>query len=81
MSAFESDLAVAPNPTSGLVNVQASDPMHRISVITTAGQRVGLLNNLKENVHQLGLSAWPGGLYILQVETAEEAYTEKVIVH
>lgn len=80
LSALESDLAIAPNPTSGLLTVQASDPMQRISVITTAGQQIRLLNNLQENMHQLDLSDLPAGMYFLRIETAEETYTEKVIV-
>jgi len=80
LSALESDLAIAPNPTSGLLTVQASDPMQRISVITTAGQQIRLLNNLQENMHQLDLWDLPAGMYFLRIETAEETYTEKVIV-
>jgi len=39
-----------------------------------------LLNNLQENMHQLDLWDLPAGMYFLRIETAEETYTEKVIV-
>lgn len=79
------DLSVFPNPTSGLLQVQLELPVVsklRAAVYDLTGRQLqahdfGSRQHLSE---QLDFSAFPAGIYLLRVQTADAARTVRVVV-
>ncbi len=78
------DVAVAPNPTSGLVNVrmqlQESRPV-RLFVINQLGQllqeqNLGVLSEMQE---QIDLSQQPAGIYFIRIFAGKEQKTVRIL--
>ena len=70
----EEKITVYPNPTNGIVKVDADDVI-RIAVYNTIGQMVKtVLKNTDINISTL-----PSGIYTLNVETVASTFVCRVI--
>lgn len=67
------EISIYPNPTSGLVNIQASEVVD-IVVYNIIGEIVGSVKNAK----QFDLSDQPSGIYMIQLTSDNGVITRKV---
>ena len=72
------NLNVFPNPTAGVVNINAKDVISQITVSNLLGQRVLSITNNAANA-EVNIATLPTGTYALQVYTAQGSATVKVI--
>jgi len=72
---------ISPNPTSGIFTLMSSSEVQNIEVRDMLGKIVysKKVNDDKINI-DIDLSSQPKGIYILQVQSADKIYTEKVVV-
>jgi len=77
----EIDFNVFPNPSTGHLTLEAERPLENISVFDSLGKLV-FQKSLKNQIrHELNLSHFPKGLYLLQISGEEFEKTEKVVIH
>lgn len=69
-----SDLSVFPNPTNGIVNIDADD-IKTVAVINALGQ---VLLETAEN--RIDLSPFGKGLYMLRIETGNNTIIQRIVV-
>lgn len=75
-----SKIAIYPNPTSDKVFIELDEDIQRISLQDLKGNKIPIsVNNIGEK-KSISLNHFPKGLYILQIQTEKEIYTEKLIV-
>jgi hypothetical protein len=78
-------MAIYPNPTSALLMIQLSGVDERsqvwLSVFDLSGKQLTTFDWSKyiNTNHTLDLSAYPAGMYLVQVMTDSEVLTEKVV--
>lgn len=65
-----------PNPTTGFLNVQSSYEIERITIYSSNGSIVNVINQPKDNID---LSELANGLYYLMIQTNNGLITKKVI--
>lgn len=70
-----SQIAVYPNPTTGLVYIKSPEKIKKITVHNMVGQQV--LQN--ENQSSIDFSSLPKAVYIMKVESGNKVHTSKVI--
>ncbi len=77
---FEKIDAIFPNPTSGIVNIEFTQPLlnTKVSIIDVNGK---LLQNVLEKTKnfQLDLSAYKTGVYFLRIDNKGKLKTYKII--
>ena len=73
------DFKVYPNPATDVVNIQIEDASSaNINVFNTIGQQVEFTQNITNNLVEIrGLKR---GMYILQLESGGEIFTERVVI-
>lgn len=71
-------LKVFPNPTNGLIQINANENIQQISVTNIAGQEVIKFNN-NALTAQLDLSDLPKGHYILKITTDKTVASYRII--
>ena len=74
----EASLKVYPNPTKGIVLIEA-DGMKQVSVYNTLGQ-CALQKNVEEPQISLDLQGFSSGLYLLRVRTTEGEMSRRITV-
>lgn len=72
----ELDVAVAPNPTTGIVRVECAEPVQRLEVISLQGSLMKSAAGTRE-VDLTGLAA---GTYLLRVTTESGTTTRNVVL-
>ncbi len=78
------NITLAPNPTSGLVNLEVAfnDAVDaQIRVVNMLGQAIfnASENNVRQAAYQLDLSRFSDGIYLVQVVVEGQVKTEKLI--
>lgn len=71
----EEGIAIYPNPTSGLLNVNGNGTMH-ISITNLLGQKVMELN--AEGDTSIDLSRFDSGFYLIRIETENGVSVQKI---
>lgn len=74
-----SNIAIYPNPTSGLLNVVANSNIDEVVVLDIAGN-VMMTESANANNVSLDLSSLAKGMYLVKVVTAEDSYIKKVVL-
>ncbi|MCP4437674.1 MAG: T9SS type A sorting domain-containing protein [Aureispira sp.] len=74
-----SGIDVYPNPTTGLLNVNCKETNAIIQILNINGQRLEQFQTT-EKQSTLNLSAYPKGVYFIQVLTTKEKYSSKIIL-
>ncbi len=84
VAAFIDQLQLAPNPTSGLVDLQVK--MHesqavRMDVLTVLGQSIErvVLGRTDRFTHQFDLSAYPAGIYFIRIQAGDRSQTVRLL--
>jgi hypothetical protein len=74
---IKDEIQIYPNPTTGLVFINAGKSVERLSVVNITGSEVAHMENLGENA-LIDLSSLPNGLYffILEIEGQRMTYKE-----
>ncbi|MBR1850819.1 MAG: choice-of-anchor J domain-containing protein [Bacteroidales bacterium] len=67
--------AVYPNPTSGKVHVESSEPLYQLDLYNTQGQRLLTQHGSSD----IDLGQLPTGLYLLRATTASGTTTHRVM--
>lgn len=75
----DEDIIVLPNPTNGIVrfNLQRNVPIRRIEVFDMQGKQVLHFDKATDNF--IDLSGLGNGIYLLQLETPDKFYKQKII--
>jgi hypothetical protein len=71
--AFASKISVLPNPTSGIITVNAEN-IKSIEVWNIAGKHI-----MKSNRQTLDISAKPSGIYFIKVTTDDATITRRIL--
>lgn len=83
-SVYKTKIAVYPNPSNGVINVQYSDiPVTKIDVVNVLGQVVKSIKldaSSSETLESIDLSGNANGLYIINVSTNETSSSYKVVL-
>lgn len=64
-------LKAYPNPASSLINVETNKEMNEISLISIDGRLIVSKKTEKTNFHQLDISSYQNGIYILSVKNSD----------
>jgi hypothetical protein len=67
---------IFPNPASSKVWVNASVPLHQLSIINSAGKIVKEISHPANNT-EIDISSWPNGLYLILV-TQKQGETQTI---
>ncbi|MGZ5303376.1 MAG: immunoglobulin-like domain-containing protein, partial [Bacteroidia bacterium] len=83
--AIEKLINVYPNPNTGKFTVEANLPATeqvRISVTNLLGQEVAVISNgaLNQNTFQVDLSNQKAGVYLLNIHTASQTVTKRIVM-
>jgi len=76
-------VAVYPNPAREYINVSLplSVPAHKINILNLSGHMLYSKDSEQSEVfHNIDLSSYPAGLYIIQVVTADRIFERRIIV-
>lgn len=76
----EEALKIYPNPTSGVLNIQAANAIEKIELYNILGQLVVEQNPSKTDV-QLNLAGLARGNYILKVKDSEGTTIKKIVLN
>ncbi len=83
-SVYKTKIAVYPNPSNGIINVQYNDiPVTNIDVVNVLGQVVKSIKldaSSSETLQTIDLSGNANGLYIINVSTNETSSSYKVVL-
>ena len=74
------ELSIYPNPANNLLTIETNQPGHHfIKINSLNGQ---LLYNVKEDgpTHQIDLSSFQKGLYLITIRSRDYLWTEKIII-
>lgn len=74
------DIAILPNPSSGIFAVTGLAPNSELSVYNVWGEKVFLRKSNNEFII-IDLSDKPEGVYFIQIKTDKESFTHKLIIH
>ncbi|MBX3164790.1 MAG: T9SS type A sorting domain-containing protein [Bacteroidetes bacterium] len=78
-SPYETELNIFPNPSNGIVNINASEAIIKLEIFDYSGKRVGIYmpNTSKFELKENSLAA---GLYVFKITTANYTAVRKVII-
>lgn len=83
-SVYKTKIAIYPNPSNGIINVQYNDiPVNKIDVVNALGQIVKSIKldaSSSETLESIDLSGNANGLYIINVSTNETSSSYKVVL-
>lgn len=71
------EIAIYPNPTSGIVNIVTNGNAQRIEVANVEGQVVSN-ENVSSDVVAVSLEGQPAGMYFVRIYTANEVIVRKI---
>lgn len=79
-------MLVYPNPTKGVVKLKVSEdnnPLRTLEVIDLHGKVIVAMTpeNWKENNHQLNLSGFASGVYVIRYVGSQAIWNQKVELH
>ncbi|MCP4437954.1 MAG: T9SS type A sorting domain-containing protein [Aureispira sp.] len=73
-------LVVAPNPVQDILTVQSNTTeVATIQIINTAGQILKVWEGQGQLGYTLDISSYPAGMYIVELTTAQQKLTKKII--
>ena len=74
------DLYIYPNPTNGIVYIKAfEDKIQSVTVANMTG-KVLMSQDANSDLAEIDLSSYPKGIYLVNVVTENDSYTEKVVL-
>lgn len=85
-NAVEGVLNIYPNPTDGLINLSLKESELRsanLSIESLQGKTLMKLDNMGVDGFidlQLDLSGWPAGIYLINIQTPQKRYSQKLIL-
>jgi hypothetical protein len=72
------NIAIYPNPTTGLFHIDGIDGATTIEVLNSTGRMVNKFTS--NNAIEINLSNIPGGIYYLRLVSEKEIRIEKIVV-
>ncbi|MFT6333311.1 MAG: putative repeat protein (TIGR01451 family) [Halioglobus sp.] len=73
------NIQIYPNPTSNLLNIKSDYQITSFDLYTTSGKSLHRGQDIKVNNVEIDLSRYATGLYLLQIETINGRWIEKVV--
>ncbi|MCZ2102568.1 MAG: T9SS type A sorting domain-containing protein, partial [Chitinophagales bacterium] len=70
-------VSIHPNPALDHITISATEPLKRVSIFQTSGQVV--LQTNMEDQKEIDIAHLNSGMYIIQIETATNIFTRKLI--
>ena len=74
------DLSIFPNPTEQLLTLRSNAEMNSVAIYSTQGQQLQVWKNIANpNQIELNLSAWPAGMYWIEINGEKGRQLRKVV--
>ncbi|ARN77825.1 hypothetical protein BST97_07320 [Nonlabens spongiae] len=73
------EVAVYPNPTDGVLNLNSVEEIQKISVFNLMGQKVLQVNKQTELLKSIDMNSLNSGIYLVKVETQNAEQTVRVV--
>lgn len=71
-----------PNPTNGIINIKSEIDILELYITDLSGKVLQIIKNLeKDRVHQVDLSSYVTGIYLLRYPHEDNWLTGKVVLH
>lgn len=82
LSEAEFDFTMAPNPTTGLVqiSIEGNDEITRIMVFDMLGKMVLVERAVNNTQHEIDLSSLPSGIYGVRAEIGDKGYLSSKLI-
>lgn len=77
---FASGITVYPNPSAGMVNVDAMEKI-KVDLLAMDGSVVYMSTNELKSNHQINTETIPAGTYLIRMYTNDKAITKKLIIN
>ncbi|PKG41608.1 T9SS type A sorting domain-containing protein [Psychroflexus sp. MES1-P1E] len=77
-------LSLYPNPTTGLINIDlkgAGETLKSVKIFSTDGKLVKQINFINNSTEQIDISDLSKGFYLVELQTANTIYVEKLILN
>jgi hypothetical protein len=71
---------IYPNPAQSQVHVRSGSQLAKVSILGISGSTCLQISNLSGQEYDLEISALPNGLYIIEVQTSQGVYREKMVI-
>ena len=71
--------SIYPNPTNGLVNIKRFEPGECVVEIASLNGQIIYGGEMKETIHQLDLSSFEKGVYLITIRSVYFVTTRKII--
>ena len=75
-----SNVSIYPNPAHDILNVNSTTPITSLTITNYIGQSVYGNNNINDTRVSIVTSAYPTGVYLVNVKTENNNLTKKVII-
>ena len=73
------EISIYPNPAHGVVNINSSSQIHKVSVFNPSGQLV-FKGNANSNLYHFSGQQLNPGLYLFRVETEAGITTQRIVI-
>jgi len=73
------DLKIFPNPSTGQINIETEFPNHYFIEVTSTNGQVIHASTMEGNAHQIDLSSFQSGIYIITISSKHLVATRKII--
>ena len=67
----EITFSVFPNPTTGMLHVQCSEPVQQIEIYDLSGRRIMSCNGQAEQLNTLNVNSLTSGVYFIRIHTQD----------
>ncbi len=68
-----------PNPVSALLHIKINNVIIRIDILDISGNRVSVPSVINSNIAQVNVSILPKGVYLVNIVTNKNEYSEKIV--
>jgi len=75
----QTGLSIYPNPTNDLLTIETSQPGQHFIEITSLNGQLLYTDRMEGPTHQIDLSSFEKGLYLITVRSRDFVRTEKII--
>lgn len=75
------EISIYPNPSTGIINVNADETINSIVVFDMKGSQVMNYNQIMNNSVELNLQDFENGVYLVQVEIRGNFIRERIVIN
>lgn len=80
VSPLQKDVMFFPNPTTGIINIQAKSNIHSVKITNTKGEIIYSLNTINSKKITIDLNHTARGIYFYQIQTVKGIISGKLLL-